>query len=390
MGVLLDRFSLMNKKLLQDGKSYDDILLWVIIFLSAFSLIMVFSASISFAQADGGSKWFYLQRQAIFLSAGFVCALAAFQIPMKVWKVITPYILVVAVILLFAVLIPGIGREVNGARRWIPVGPVNIQPSEIYKLETILYIASFITRREEVLHNFKKGLLPVVMIMTIGLTLIMREPDFGSFMMVATIAVTMLFLGGMPIKWFLSSITLGTVLMVVLILIAPYRMQRVTVFLNPWEDPYGKGYQLTHSLLAFGRGEWFGVGLGGSIEKQFYLPEAHTDFIMAVVSEEFGFVGMLALILAYVWIVWRAFGIGMQAKALEQYYAASVAKGIGIWIGVQSFFNIGVNLGLLPTKGLTLPLMSYGGSAVIVMLVAIALLLRIDWENRRIMRGFKV
>ena len=385
-----NRFSLINKKLLRDGKNYDDSLLWVIVFMTAFSLVMVFSASISFAQAGGGNKWFFLQRQALFVMAGAFFAFVAFQFPMKVWKKATPYILVVSIILLILVLVPGIGKEVNGARRWIPMGLVNAQPSEIFKLATILYIASFVTRREEVLHSFRRGLLPVASIMAVGLALLMKEPDFGSFMMIAAIAVAMLFLGGMPIKWFLSTLTLGGVLTTVLILIAPYRMQRVVVFLDPWEDPYGKGYQLTHSLLAFGRGEWLGVGLGASIEKQFYLPEAHTDFIMAVIAEEFGFIGMLALIAVYGWLVWRAFSIGAQAKVLELYYSAAIAKGIGIWIGVQSFFNIGVNLGLLPTKGLTLPLMSYGGSAVLVMMMAIALLLRIDWENRRVMRGYKL
>ncbi len=388
--MLRNRFSLLNKKLLRDGKSYDESLLWVIVFMTAFSLVMVFSASISFAQADGGNKWIYLQKQALFVAAGALFAFFAFHTPMKIWKKATPYILTVSIVLLILVLIPGIGKEVNGARRWIPMGLVNIQPSEIFKLATILYIASFVTRREEVLHSFKRGLLPVAFIMAVGLALLVKEPDFGSFMMIAAIAVAMLFLGGMPIKWFLSTLSLGGVLTTVLILIAPYRMQRVVVFLDPWEDPYGKGYQLTHSLLAFGRGEWLGVGLGASIEKQFYLPEAHTDFIMAVIAEEFGFIGMLTLIAVYGWLVWRSFSIGAQAKVLELYYSAAIAKGIGIWIGVQSFFNIGVNLGLLPTKGLTLPLMSYGGSAVLVMMVAIALLLRIDWENRRVMRGYKL
>ncbi|XXG93590.1 putative lipid II flippase FtsW [Neisseria sp. Ec49-e6-T10] len=381
---------LLNNNLLKDGKTYDESLLWTIVFITAFSLIMVFSASIAIAQADDGNKWFFLERQMMFVAMGTIFGAIAFQFPMKWWKVVTPYVLGISLLLLLLVLFPGVGREVNGAKRWIPLGPVNIQPSEIFKLATVLYIASFVTRREEVLGNLRKGLLPVAGIMAVGLALIMFEPDFGSFMMVAATAVLMLFLGGMPIKWFLSTLVLGAALTTTLILAAPYRLKRVSGFLDPWADPYGKGYQLTHSLLAFGRGEWFGVGLGGSIEKQFYLPEAHTDFIMAVVAEEFGFVGMLALIMVYVWIVWRAFSIGMRAKSLEQYFSAAVAKGIGVWIGIQSFFNIGVNLGLLPTKGLTLPLMSYGGSAVIVTLVGVALLLRIDWENRRLMRGYKL
>lgn len=388
--MLKNKLSLTSKKLLRDGKNYDEQLLWMVVFITAFSLVMVFSASVSFAQANGGSKWFFLQRQVLFVVTGGFFAFVASQFPMKAWEKMTPYILIGAMFLLLLVLIPHIGREANGARRWIPLGPINIQPSEMFKLATILYISSFVTRKEEVLHSFRKGLLPVAVIMATGLALIIKEPDFGSFMMVAMIAVAMLFLGGMPIKWFLSTLALGAVLTTLLILIAPYRLQRVSNFIDPWSDPYGKGYQLTHSLLAFGRGEWLGVGLGASIEKQFYLPEAHTDFIMAVVAEEFGFVGMLALILIYIWLVWRAFSIGAQAKVLELYYSTSVARGIGIWIGIQSFFNIGVNLGALPTKGLTLPLMSYGGSAVIVMLVSVAILLRIDWENRRVMRGYKI
>lgn len=388
--MLKNKLSLTSKKLLRDGKSHDEQLLWAIVLITAFSLIMVFSASISFAQANGGSKWFYLQRQVLFVGTGVFFAYVAFHLPMKAWEKMTPYILVGATLLLLLVLIPHIGREANGARRWIPVGPINIQPSEMFKLATILYISSFVTRKEEVLHSFRKGLLPVAAIMALGLALIIKEPDFGSFMMVAMIAVSMLFLGGMPIRWFLSTLAVGAVLTTLLILIAPYRLQRVSTFIDPWSDPYGKGYQLTHSLLAFGRGEWLGVGLGASIEKQFYLPEAHTDFIMAVVAEEFGFVGMLMLIIVYIWLVWRAFSIAAQAKVLELYYATSVARGLGIWIGIQSFFNIGVNLGALPTKGLTLPLMSYGGSAVIVMLVSMAILLRIDWENRRVMRGYKL
>lgn len=381
---------LLNKKLLTSNQDIDQTLLWVVVLLTAFSFVMVYSASIAYAQQDGGSKWFYLGRQLMFVVAGVLAGSVASQIPLKVWKTMAPYILSVVLLLLFLVLIPGIGREVNGAKRWIPLGPVNLQPSELLKLATVLYIASFTTRRFDVLDDVKRGLLPVTIVMSLGLGLIIWEPDFGSFMMVALIAVAMLFIGGMPIKWFLSTLVVGAMLTTALILAAPYRLQRVTGFLDPWADPYGKGYQLTHSLLAFGRGEWFGVGLGASLEKQFYLPEAHTDFIMAVIAEEFGFIGLLVMVSVYAWLVWRAFSIGAQARALDLYFSAYVAKGIGIWIGVQSFFNIGVNLGLLPTKGLTLPLMSYGGSAVIVMLTTIGLLLRIDWENRRVMRGYKV
>ena len=295
-------------------------------------------------------------------------------------------VLGVSFLLLIVVLF---GREINGAKRWINVGPVNIQPTEIFNVAIILYLASFLTRRVDILTKFSKVWFVGIPI-GLGLALIIFEPDFGSFVVVSVIAVGLLFIGGLPMGWFLAIVALGASAMVGLIWTSPYRMHRVTAFLNPWEDPFGKGYQLTHALMAFARGEWLGVGLGGSVEKRFYLPEAHTDFIAAVIGEELGFAGLILLIGCYMWLVWRAFSIGKQARDLEQYFSAYTAKGIGIWIGIQSFFNLGVNLGLLPTKGLTLPLMSYGGSAVIVMLMCMGILLRVDWENRRIMRGYKV
>ncbi len=245
-----------------------------------------------------------------------------------------------SLLLLVAVLF--VGREINGAKRWIHVGPINLQPTEIFKLAIILYLSSFFTRRAEILKQFKKVWfvgLPIVF----GLWLLMLEPDFGSVVVVSVIFLSLLFLAGLPNKWFALVIMLSVLGLALLILFEPYRMARVTSFLDPWQDPLGKGYQLTHSLMAMGRGGWLGVGLGASLEKRFYLPEAHTDFILAVIGEEFGFVGVLVLIFCYVWLVLRAFSIGKQARDLELFFGAFVAKGIGVWLGIQSFFNINRN-----------------------------------------------
>ncbi len=338
---------LLDRKLLRRGDTMDQSLLWMVLLMVCFSLVMVYSASIAYAAHDGGSQYFYLIRQAAFLVSGGLLGAIAFRVPMRTWKKATPIILAVSVILLIAVL--GVGREINGARRWIHLGPINVQPTEIFKLAIILYLSSFFTRRAEVLKQFKKVWFAAIPV-GIGLALIMMEPDFGSFVVVSVIAVGLLFLAGLPFKWFTAVVAIGVAAMVMLIVFEPYRMARVTAFLDPWQDPLGKGYQLTHSLMAIGRGGWFGVGLGASLEKRFYLPEAHTDFILAVIGEEFGFMGILALICCYVWLVVRAFSIGKQARDLELFYGAFVAKGIGIWLGIQSFFNIGVNIGLLPLK----------------------------------------
>lgn len=384
---MISESRLLNRKLLRRGDAFDLSLLWMVVLMATFSLVMVYSASIAYATHDGGTPYFYLERQAMFLFIGALVALLATRMPLRTWKKITPLVLLLSLLLLILVL--GLGREINGARRWIHIGAFNVQPTELFKLAIILYLSSFFTRRAEVLKKFKR-IWFVGIPVGLGLGLILLEPDFGSFVVVSVVAVGLLFLAGLPFRWFVAVVSFGLLAMVVLILFEPYRVARVAAFMDPWADPLGKGYQLTHSLMAIGRGGWLGVGLGASLEKQFYLPEAHTDFIFAVIGEEFGFAGMLVLIFCYVWLVVRAFSIGKQARDLELFYASFIAKGIGIWLGIQSFFNIGVNIGLLPTKGLTLPLLSYGGSAVIVMLVSMGLLLRVDYENRRVMRGFKI
>jgi cell division protein FtsW len=285
------------------------------------------------------------------------------------------------------VLIPGFGREVNGARRWLDLPAFSLQPSELVKLAAVLYAADYTARKHAVMKSFKKGLLPMLAVMLLVSWLLLREPDFGAFVVIAVTSFGILFLGGMNGRHFTALVGMLAAGFALLVLSSPYRMQRIFGFMDPWSDPLGRGYQLSHALIAFGRGEWLGVGLGGSIEKLHYLPEAHTDFLLAVIAEELGFAGVALVIALFVWIVVRAFAIGRQASLHERHFAALAAQGIGIWLGFQALINMGVNVGLLPTKGLTLPLMSYGGSGMLVNFVALAILLRIDWENRQLSRG---
>ncbi len=413
---------LLDRPISLDGRKFDVSLLWMVILMTAFSLVMIYSASIAYAASEGGNQFSFVSKQAMFVGASVLGCLGLSLLSMSFWRKIIPFYFAFSAILLVVVLF--VGREINGATRWIHIGPLNLQPTELFKLATVLYLSSLFTRREEVLRSmdslglkplfvglfnaflcpfskearqktwqklkkFKNILLPIVMI-ALGLVFVMAQPDFGSFVVIVSITMGMLFLAGFPWKYFAVLVLSVLGGMGVMILAAPYRMARVSAFLDPWGDPLGKGYQLTHSLMAIARGEWFGQGLGASLEKRFYLPEAHTDFIFAVIGEEFGFVGMCILVFCYGWLVMRAFSIGKQARDSGLTFSAYVANGIGIWIGIQSFFNIGVNIGILPTKGLTLPLMSYGGSAVAVMLVCVTLLLRVDYENRKKMRGYQV
>jgi len=365
-------------------------LLWLAVGLLLVGLVMVYSASIAIAEAaryTGHNGEYYLLRQGIFIAMGVGVGMAAFRVPMRVWQQAAPYLFLVGLLLLVVVLIPHIGREVNGSRRWIPLGFANLQPSELMKFLAVLYAADYTTRKAAFMHDFKKGFLPMAAVMLVVGALLLREPDFGAFVVIISIAMGVLFLGGLNGKVFIGLVGVLLVGFVLLILTSPYRLQRVLGFMDPFADPYGKGYQLSHALIAFGRGEWFGLGLGGSIEKLFYLPEAHTDFLMAVIAEEFGFVGVVVVIGLFAWLVVKAFLIGHRAAQLERNFCALVAQGIGIWIGVQALINMGVNVGLLPTKGLTLPFLSFGGSGIIANCLAVALLLRIDWEHRQMMRG---
>ncbi|MBF6991067.1 MULTISPECIES: putative lipid II flippase FtsW [Cupriavidus] len=374
---------------------YDQPLLWVAIVLLALGLVMVFSASIALPDSPRYANYresHFLVRHAFALFIGLSVGLVAFQVPVKVWDRYAPKLFIVALILLVIVLVPFVGKGVNGARRWIPLGVMNFQPSELMKLAVVLYAANYTVRKQEWMQTVSKGFLPMgVAVVVVGMLLLL-EPDMGAFLVIAAVAMGILFLGGINGKLFAGLVGVAVGAFALLITASPWRRERIFAYLSPWEESnaLGKAYQLTHSLIAFGRGEWTGVGLGGSIEKLHYLPEAHTDFILAVIGEEFGFVGVLVVIVLFYWLVRRAFNIGRTALQLDRTFAGLVAKGIGVWIGWQTFINMGVNLGLLPTKGLTLPLVSYGGSGILMNCVALAILLRIDYENRVLMRGGKV
>jgi cell division protein FtsW len=369
---------------------FDRSLAWAALLLMALGLVMVYSASIATAEASrysGQNPAYFLLRHGVFLAIALSAATAVFLVPLRYWQKAAPWFFAGCLALLILVLIPGIGREVNGARRWLNLGVATVQPSELMKLAVVLYAADYTVRKHAVLKNFRRGLLPMLGVMLAVAWLLLREPDFGAFVVVAMTAFGVLFLGGMSGRHFGALLAMLAVGFAALVLSSPYRMQRIFGFMDPWSDAFGRGYQLSHALIAFGRGEWLGVGLGASVEKLHYLPEAHTDFLLAVIAEELGFAGVAVVIALFAWIVCRAFAIAREAAARERHYAALVAQGIGIWIGFQALINMGVNMGLLPTKGLTLPLMSFGGSGLIVNCVAIAVLIRIDWENRQLARG---
>ena len=368
-------------------------LLWSGVVLLMIGMIMVYSASIAIAdagRATGNQPMFFLVRHAVFLAIGLVAAGVAFQVPLATWQQISPWLFVAGFVLLALVLIPGIGKDVNGARRWLSLAVINLQPSELMKMFAVLYAADYTVRKMPHMHDLKKAFLPMAGAMVAVGILLLKEPDFGAFVVIISIAIGILFLGGMRARLFAILIVVLVVAFAVLIIVSPYRRDRIFGFMDPWADAYGRGYQLSHALIAFGRGEVFGVGLGASIEKLFYLPEAHTDFLLAVIAEELGFFGVVFVVVLFGLVVQRAFVIGRQAVALDRLYPALVAQGVGIWIGVQAFINMGVNMGLLPTKGLTLPFMSYGGSGVLANCAALAVLLRVDWENRQLIRGGKI
>jgi cell division protein FtsW len=372
---------------------YDHALLWGGVLLLALGLVMVYSSSIAIAEGSritGQHPTYYLMRHAVFLALSLLIATLAFQFPMRLWQRAAPYLFLLGAGLLSLVLIPGIGREVNGSQRWLSLYLFNLQPSELMKLFVLLYAADYTVRKAAYMHSLSKRFLPMFVVMLVIGWLLLREPDFGALSVITVIAIGILFLGGMTWRLFAILIAMLVAGFLLLIWISPYRMQRVVGFMDPWADPFGKGYQLSHALIAFGRGEWFGVGLGASVEKLFYLPEAHTDFLLAVIAEELGFVGVALVIVLFTIVVVRAFAIGRQAAALERHFPALVAYGIGLWLGVQAIINMGVNMGVLPTKGLTLPLLSFGGSGIAANCCALALLLRVDWENRQLTRGLVV
>jgi cell division protein FtsW len=378
-----------NEKGISD---FDQGLIWSAIFLLSLGLIMVYSASISIAETSRGDGYaaYFLVRQGIYLVVGLIIGFIAFQIPMRLWQKYSLYPFLIGMALLVLVLIPGIGNEVNGSRRWLSLFVVNLQPSEFMKLFIVMYVASYTIKRAAYLDHFRRGFLPIFMVMVMLGILLLKEPDLGAFVVITVIVMAILFLGGMNLKLFGGIIGILLVSVLALIWLEPYRLERIISTLKPFDDEFGKGYQLSHSLMAFGRGGWEGVGLGGSVEKLYYLPEAHTDFLLAVIAEELGFIGVMVVVILFAWLVIRAFVIGRQAATRERFFPALVAQGIGAWIGIQAFINMGVNMGILPTKGLTLPLMSFGGSGIVANCIALAILLRIDWENRQLMKGYKI
>lgn len=369
---------------------YDYNLIWTTLLLLGTSLVMVYSSSIDIAAASKSlnyQNYYYLLRQSIYILLGLILGYIAFQIPIYFWQKMAPYIFILGLILLILVLIPGIGKEVNGSQRWISLGITNFQPSEFVKLATIIYASDYVLRKSKQMRTIVKGFLPMLGVVVFTGFLLLLEPDFGALAVITMVAMGILFLGGLSYKIFFGLMIFTPISIYFLIVNSPYRMQRIVAFLDPWADPYGKGYQLIHSLIAFGRGEYFGVGLGASVEKQLYLPEAHTDFILAVIGEEFGLFGVTIVIGLFVFLILRMFSIAKDSIQNKKHFPALMAQGVALWFAFQGVINMGVNLGLFPTKGLTLPLLSYGGSGILLNMIAVAIVLRVDHENRRNMRG---
>lgn len=369
---------------------FDQPLLWVVFALMAWGLVMVYSASIALPdnpRFENYAHTHFVLRHGLSMAIAFVAALLAFQVPMRRWEQLAPWLFALALLLMVAVL--GVGKGVNGAHRWISLGVMNFQPSELGKLAVLLYAASYMVRKMEIKQNFWQAVWPMAVALLVVGMLLLAQPDMGAFMVIVVIAMGILFLGGVNARMFflIALVVVGAFAM--MIMASDWRRERIFAYLDPWsaEHALGKGYQLSHALIAFGRGEIFGVGLGGSVEKLNWLPEAHTDFLLAVIGEEFGLLGVLVLIALFLWMTRRIMHIGRQAIALDQVFSGLVAQGVGLWMGFQAFINIGVNLGALPTKGLTLPFMSYGGSAILLNLIALAIVLRVDFENRQMMKG---
>jgi cell division protein FtsW len=376
----------------QANSSVDQALIWLVTLLLLWGLVMVYSASVAMPDNPKFARYshtHFLWRHALSLVLAVIAAGLVFQVPMQTWEKLAPYIFIASMILLIAVLLPLIGKGVNGARRWIALGVMNFQPSELAKLGVLLYAANYMVRKMEVKEHFFRAVWPMASAVAVVGMLLLAEPDMGAFMVIAVIAMGILFLGGVNVRMFLliSAIMVGAFML--MIAFSDWRRERIFAYLDPWSEKHalGKGYQLSHSLIAFGRGKILGVGLGGSVEKLHWLPEAHTDFLLAVIGEELGLVAVLSLIVAFFWMTRRIMQIGRDAIALDRVFSGLVAQGVAIWMGFQAFINMGVNLGALPTKGLTLPLMSYGGSAILVNLVAIAIVLRVDYESRQMMLG---
>ncbi|MCZ8031577.1 MAG: putative lipid II flippase FtsW [Rubrivivax sp.] len=374
------------------ARSFDQALVAVAAALLALGLVMVYSASVALPDNPRFAAYshaFFLQRHLFALAVGLSAALLVLQVPVAFWEKHAHWVFVLALVLLVLVLLPFVGKVVNNSRRWIPLGVMNFQPSELAKLAIAMYAAGYMVRKMDERGNFFRAVWPMAVAIAFAGMLLLRQPDMGAFIVIATIAMGILFLGGVNARMFFLIALVLVATFALIIAFDDMRRERILAYLDPWNPKYaqGKGYQLTHSLIAFGRGEWFGQGLGDSVEKLHYLPEAHTDFLLAVIGEELGLVGVATVILLFFWLTRRIFLIGRQAIAVDRVYGGLLCQGIGVWFGAQAFINMGVNLGVLPTKGLTLPLMSYGGSAILMNLIALALVLRVDIENRALMRG---
>ena len=370
---------------------FDQALVGVTLALLIWGLVMVYSASIAMPDNPKFSQYqhsHFLMRHLISLGLALVVAVLVFQVPLAVWEKMAPWLFIASLVLLVLVLLPFVGKSVNGARRWISLGFMNFQPSELAKFAVLLYAADYMVRKMDVKERFFRAVLPMAAAVAIVGVLLLAEPDMGAFMVISVIAMGILFLGGVNARMFFAISTVVVIAFALMVALSDWRRERIFAYLDPWDAKHalGKGFQLSHSLIAFGRGEIFGVGLGGSVEKLHWLPEAHTDFLLAVIGEEFGLVGVLVLLGLFMWLTRRIIHIGRQSIALDRLFPGLVAQGVGIWIGFQAFINMGVNLGALPTKGLTLPLMSYGGSAILMNMVALAVVLRIDHENRILMQ----
>jgi len=359
---------------------------WIVGSISALlllGLVMVYSASVSIAERATGNSLHYLVRHIVSVVLGVTGMLIVMRTRARLWETLGPYLLLIGIALLVIVLLPGIGVRVNGSSRWLSLGVVNLQPSELMKLFMVVYAAGYLARKQEELRFFTQGILMLSIVLAVIGMLLLQEPDLGSVVVISLTVFVMLFLGGVRFWHFTAVVSAGLGGMALLTYISPYRMARFTGFLDPWADPFNTGFQLTQALIAFGRGEWLGVGLGASIQKMFYLPAAHTDFLFAVLAEELGLLGVLAVMALFSIIVWRAFSIARRAEINGQVYAARLAQGIGLLLGMQAMINMGVNMGALPTKGLTLPFVSYGGSSMIVSCLALGLLLMVEREQRR-------
>lgn len=374
------KHSRQNTMTAEETSRIDIYLLGATLILLALGLVMVASASISVADQKTGQPFYYLFRQGVYVGLGLICGFAVSTFPISFWQDHGSKLLIIGVALLVMVLIPGIGHKVNGSIRWIGLGLFNLQPSELVKLFVVIYLPGYLMRHRKEVQTSMSGLIKPMLILLLICALLLLEPDFGAASVILMTGLGVMFMGGVRLWQFSLFMTGMLVVLAGLALSSPYRVERLTSFMNPWADPFNSGFQLTQALIAFGRGDFAGVGLGDSMQKLFYLPEAHTDFLFAIMAEELGFMSTLFVIGLFVLIVWRSFRIGQLAEQQEKVFSAFLAYGIGLWLGIQAFVNIGVNMGVLPTKGLTLPLMSYGGSSIVVTCAAIAILLRIYFE----------